>query len=1579
MMVRQPPNPKDEDLVAQLGKSFRNMKTGPPTAYESDEKLIIALDFGTTFSGIAYCFANQRDPKVAAILDWPGAEGESAPKIPTLINYTNAKGGKFAWGASVNRMQGNVVGVKLLLDPSQERPFYLPTSNIKRTIKNLPKVPVEIAADFIGAVYRHAQSEIAKVVPKDYLKICQKHFVLSVPAVWSDAAKNATLQASRIAGIFPVTLIKEPEAAALYTMHSLDFSLNVGDAFVVCDAGGGTVDLISYEVVGLTPNLQVKELVPGTGGMAGSLGLNQRFVEAVKNLVGEDQFADLRKTKGFLLAEKTFDREVKRAFKGDPDEEYFVNFPMASLDDDPDSGLEANCWRMTGKDLKAIFNPLITDILRLIDDQVKSVKMKRPTGGVTGIFLVGGFGSSQYLKACVEREHPGIQVLQPTDAWAAIVKGAALSKLPRQATVLATSATHHYGVTAWKRYDPELDSDVPSLIFRDGSKKAERASTSNITPRPSPPSYSSRFSYFTPSCKKKLTDRQMTWFINIGDDILRDQKIKFPFYQSIDEDYSPSDLIFRNTLFECSDSHAPMHFSKGHKISSNCVLEADLRSVPKSQFVRRIDKDGQPYAQSPQAWKPTSATTELPSYSKSAHPTSPVLIDAELPWRPFYLQHRILLRTEYQNRLVAPWIRLSGRPAQAKHTLLLDYLSDYQLFTVFKAIRNRDFAVSVTSAVAIVIKVLIVISTGLIDLNWTLDHYSSWPATVQDRFIDNPIRLSDAATLSYYVMQGLISQNLTLPEGIATNYAFQSVYADLPDTARAETSVIVDGFGNSLECQPAALTLKGSAPPDPHYSVERHLQIRPSPTWPCAGRHNEPCDVVFTRFTPTRCDGITGDAGRRVLVLFGNMTYSLDFSTTLDDYTGAHTRHPYLSHVRQSAQMLCVPTYGITKVNVVRNGTQTRSVTVSPGATSRTLGSVTGWDLMDAHSNPYGKTRKVGNTSVDVDEFMDFALPTQLAPDQPLDSLLDPSALQRFATGYYAQVAAIIAKQSLMEPASIQTQASVTMWRNRLVIRPWAAHWMAGLTAVCLILTAVAVPTTLPGMASLVRHRAADMKSLSRPLLGSTFNQPYFAILSDLPHSKHTHPGVLHPVFRAALCLFLVMLSTHDKGLGDAGDNFYVQYTWTAVPAVTFGGLSILFSAMDFQIRAKAYQTLDFMDMSVPRAIFREIQFGNIGALAATMAFLVASVFTIFSASLFQALAIPTTIPVSFRANQSFSLAPYDSDDGNVIASLIFGSNFSFPMFTYDDLAFPQLSTISIQAVVPAVRSKLTCRVYDSSKITTNLTLNYTIDLTKYDNPLGINIQGEECNRFPEYESYGYNNILPTYPNMTYFAIGNSASNISQTQGCSDLIYTWGKIDYTANPIIQHITSIGCNETIETLSVATTFLGANLTIDHAHPPSPLPNTTRPSGISTYGFRNAYGDLARLSTTPNYLTPFFAMLTTSPWAIPLPYLGTPTSTPEILAAIHHHHGLIRAQTLAHHLLPANTTNTTLPLDHPVNMNTTDDIPTYPGVAQSAPGEGRRRVIKPKADDDDNEKGVATEVRGECDEVTGRVPLQEHLGA
>jgi hypothetical protein len=58
----------------------------------------------------------------------------------------------------------------------------------------LGKPAVEVAADFIGAMYKHAMSKISSKVPAEYLDMCQKQFILSVPAVWSDKAKDTTLK-----------------------------------------------------------------------------------------------------------------------------------------------------------------------------------------------------------------------------------------------------------------------------------------------------------------------------------------------------------------------------------------------------------------------------------------------------------------------------------------------------------------------------------------------------------------------------------------------------------------------------------------------------------------------------------------------------------------------------------------------------------------------------------------------------------------------------------------------------------------------------------------------------------------------------------------------------------------------------------------------------------------------------------------------------------------------------------------------------------------------------------------------------------------------------------------------------------------------------------------------------------------------------------------------------------------------------------------------------------------------------------------------------------------------------------------
>ncbi|TGO63683.1 hypothetical protein BCON_0011g00230 [Botryotinia convoluta] len=509
------------------------------TVNEAEDQIVIALDFGTTFSGIAYAFAKGGKPDLVSVMDWPGTSFKQ-PKIPTVICYDPDNKDGFTWGAQKHKTKA-VAGVKLLLDPDQPRPLYLPESTAKVDIKRLGKPAVDVAADYIEAIYKHALEKIEGKVPAEYLRICQKQFVLSVPAVWSDKAKDTTLKAAKKAGIHPITLIKEPEAAALYTLHTMvDRSLTVGDALVICDAGGG---------------------------MAGSLGLNQRFVQAVKELVGEDAYYHLRKTKGFELATKQFDQSIKTSFRGDPDEDYYVNFPMADLEDDPFNGLQSNTWNMKVDDVKVIFDPLISDIERLVSEQVNLVRVKRmqerhaKENEIKAIFLVGGFGASEYLKIRLEKIHPDIQIIQPHDAWSAIAKGAVLSCLPQKAVIVSTQATKHYGVSARPPYDNKIDK---------GQWKVYDSSTGVYR-----------------------TDR-MTWYIHQGEDLKRNQTLRFGFYYRLPSSYSPSDLIFTNKLLQSENNIAPIHPSP-NSTKTNCILTTDLRDINKSCLKRVMGLDRKEY------------------------------------------------------------------------------------------------------------------------------------------------------------------------------------------------------------------------------------------------------------------------------------------------------------------------------------------------------------------------------------------------------------------------------------------------------------------------------------------------------------------------------------------------------------------------------------------------------------------------------------------------------------------------------------------------------------------------------------------------------------------------------------------------------------------------------------------------------------------------------------------------------------------------------------------------------------------------------------------------------------------------
>ena len=110
-----------------------------------------------------------------------------------MISYDPDNKHAFTWGAQRHK-HAKIEGIKLLLDPEQETPIYLPASNTAAELRKLGKPAVEVATDYINSVYKHAMNKIESKWPADYLSMCQKKFVVSVPAVWSDKAKDTTMK-----------------------------------------------------------------------------------------------------------------------------------------------------------------------------------------------------------------------------------------------------------------------------------------------------------------------------------------------------------------------------------------------------------------------------------------------------------------------------------------------------------------------------------------------------------------------------------------------------------------------------------------------------------------------------------------------------------------------------------------------------------------------------------------------------------------------------------------------------------------------------------------------------------------------------------------------------------------------------------------------------------------------------------------------------------------------------------------------------------------------------------------------------------------------------------------------------------------------------------------------------------------------------------------------------------------------------------------------------------------------------------------------------------------------------------------
>jgi molecular chaperone DnaK (HSP70) len=417
-----------------------------------EDKIVICVDFGTTYSGVAAAYSATPD-EIDIVKSWPGGNGITSDKVPTEIAYDlcksdeddNANAVGVRWGFQFKPHETRLRCIKLFLQRTSSLPHFVSPLETAAQLRKCGRTVMDAVTDYLKKIYEHTMETMVRRYGESFMKTTKVDFVLTVPAIWSDAAKNATLQAAERAGMgsrHELKLISEPEAAAVYTLKTIQpGGLRVGQNYVVCDAGGGTVDLIAYKVTQVNP-LRIEESAVGTGGLCGSAFLNYRFEDAVRRRLGQERYTDMRdkKPKTWMMGLRYFEEFVKRNFNEDEHSE--VNVPFPGLPDDEEAGLDCGFMVMSAEQVKEIFDPVISEVVSLVEGQVEAVRTKG--GLVSGIILVGGFGQSNYLYTklkqhftseppptysetptheAAQAQHQSIEILQPIHAWTAVVRG----------------------------------------------------------------------------------------------------------------------------------------------------------------------------------------------------------------------------------------------------------------------------------------------------------------------------------------------------------------------------------------------------------------------------------------------------------------------------------------------------------------------------------------------------------------------------------------------------------------------------------------------------------------------------------------------------------------------------------------------------------------------------------------------------------------------------------------------------------------------------------------------------------------------------------------------------------------------------------------------------------------------------------------------------------------------------------------------------------------------------------------------------------------------------------------------------
>jgi len=340
---------------------------------------IIGIDLGTTNSCVSIMEGNT--PKVIE-------NSEGARTTPSIIAYQ--EDGEVLVGASAKRQavtnpKNTLYAVKRLIG----RKFAE-----KEVQKDIDLMPYKIAAADNGDAWvevrgtRMAPQQVSadvlrkmKKTAEDYLGEEVTEAVITVPAYFNDAQRQATKDAGRIAGLDVKRIINEPTAAAL--AFGLDKKEKGDRKIAVYDLGGGTFDVSIIEIADVDGEKQFEVLSTNGDTFLGGEDFDQRVIDFIIGEFKKEQGVDLGKD--VLALQRLKEAAEKAKIELSSSAQTDINLPYVTADA---SGPKHLSIKLTRAKLESLVEDLIERTIAPCRTAIKDAGVN--VADIHDVILVGG-------------------------------------------------------------------------------------------------------------------------------------------------------------------------------------------------------------------------------------------------------------------------------------------------------------------------------------------------------------------------------------------------------------------------------------------------------------------------------------------------------------------------------------------------------------------------------------------------------------------------------------------------------------------------------------------------------------------------------------------------------------------------------------------------------------------------------------------------------------------------------------------------------------------------------------------------------------------------------------------------------------------------------------------------------------------------------------------------------------------------------------------------------------------------------------------------------------------------------------